>query len=476
MNARSLRVPRDSGRLSALVGALGALLMLWLLPWPFSAVVLLWAVLTIVGWRWPGPLLALVAVSVPVQAAGALHAGPVSVTLTKLALAALVASFAVRLATGTSRITLSLPVWGYAAVLATLLVSILQVRAIGSWAGEVYRWAAAAVVLVIAQDLLRDRVARFWTIAGIGLGVAGASIVGFVQVIAGAGPASFRAGGVTRAYATFGEPNPFAAYLELSVPLFVALAVASLAAEHTAPRRRLLVVASGAVAAMGVLALLLTQSRGGLLGFAAALAVIVWWSGRRGRQAGLVAALLLGAAMGLTPPGQRVAERFVRGGLAVEQNVQVTPATWASQERIAHWRAGIAMMEAYPWTGVGAGQFDLRYREFTRVWRYRIPRGHAHNGFIQMGAQAGVPGLAAFVFYGLALLGATWRGLRTAGGRTDRAIALGGFAIVVAFWVHSVFDYLSVLSLGVALSLVVALAMPVGRAPSAGIRTTWKTE
>lgn len=446
------------------IGAAGvSLAVLWVAPWPTSGVLLLWAALAAVGWLWPGPLLALVALSVPVQAAGAIRAGPVSVTMTKLVLAALVAAFALRLASRRSRITLSLPVWGHLVIIATLLVSIVHAQALGSWAGEIYRWTIAAVALVIAQDLTRDRRAAIWALAGIGAGVLAASALGISQVLAGFGPASFLSGGVIRAYATFGEPNPFAAYLELSVPLFVALGIALLPSARNERCDRRLLIGATFVAAVGTIALLLTQSRGGLLGYGAALAVIVWWSGARWRLLGVLAAALFALVVGLTPPGQHIATRFGQGGFALEQNVQVTPATWANQERIAHWRAGIAMMEAYPWTGVGAGQFNLRYREFTRVWRFRIPRGHAHNGYIQMGAQAGVPGLVASFLFAGALLTSTWRAFRLAPDRVDRAVALGGCAVIVAFCVHSVFDYLSVLSLGVQLSLVLALVMPIGR-------------
>ncbi len=434
--------------------ALGVLL---LVPWPASLVLVAWAGLTAVGCLWPGPVLGLLALSVPVQAAGALTAGPVSVTLTKLVLAALVAAFVVRFALGASHIHLTLPVWGYAAVVATLLISILHALELGSWAGEVYRWAIAAVVLVIAQDVVRDRVATWWTVSGIGAGILGASALGFYQVIAEVGPASFQSGGVIRAFATFGEPNPFAAYLELSVPLFLALTLTRLRPGCWRSQSRVL-IASGLVSVVGMLALLLTQSRGGVLGFGAAAAVIVWWGGRRLRRFGLIIGLVALIVIGVSPAGQRLGERFAGGGFGLERNVQVTPATWANQERIAHWRAGLAMMEAHPWTGVGAGEFNARYREFTQVWRFRVPRGHAHNGYIQMGAQAGVPGLAAMLFFCGTLLAAARRGLAHAREPADRALALGGFAIAVAFCVHSVFDYLNVLSLGVQLSLVVALA------------------
>lgn len=458
MTVSDVRPPSTARMLPLGVGsALVALIVLVAVPWPASLVLLAWALLTGLGSVWPGPLLGLLALSVPVQAVGTLSAGPVSVTMTKLVVAALVAAFVVRFAVGAARIHLTLPVWGYAAIVATLIISILHAKEYGSWAGEVYRWSIAAVVLVIALDVVRDRTSAWWAVAGTGAGILGASALGFYQVIASVGPASFRAGGVIRAYATFGEPNPFAAYLELSVPVFIAITLAGLRAGQWRRRRRL-VVASAMVSLIGTLALLLTQSRGGVLGFAAAVFVVVWWSGPRLRRLSLLIGLVVVLVIGLSPAGQRLEARFAGGGFGLERNVQVTPATWANQERLAHWRAGIAMMDAYPWTGVGAGQFNARYREFTQVWRFRIPRGHAHNGYIQMGAQAGVPGLAAMLLFCGTLIAAAWRGLSGARDAVARALALGGLAVVVAFCVHSVFDYLNVLSLGIQLSLAVSLA------------------
>lgn len=86
-----------------------------------------------------------------------------------------------------------------------------------------------------------------------------------------------------------------------------------------------------------------------------------------------------------------------------------------------------------------------------------------------MGAQGGVPGLLASSVFMLALLFATRRGFHVATGSFRRAIVLGGFAIIVAFCLHSVVDYLSVLSLGVQLSLLVSLAVPAWRRPHPGL-------
>jgi O-antigen ligase len=154
--------------------------------------------------------------------------------------------------------------------------------------------------------------------------------------------------------------------------------------------------------------------------------------------------------------------------------VQVTPANFATQERLAHWRAGIAMAEAHPWLGVGAGNFSARYREYTRVWRFRISRGHAHSAYIQAAAQSGLAGLGAYLLLLAAVLwrlGAAYRAARP----ETRAMIAGALGVTGAVMVHNVFDYLHVLSLGLQLSAVwavAALARP-AEAPE-GVGNRWE--
>lgn len=62
-------------------------------------------------------------------------------------------------------------------------------------------------------------------------------------------------------------------------------------------RNLTLVALTTSISIVGMLALLLTQSRGGLL------------------------------AIAITPPGRRMVNRFAESGAAVEHNVQVTPST-----------------------------------------------------------------------------------------------------------------------------------------------------
>ena len=216
----------------------------------------------------------------------------------------------------------------------------------------------------------------------------------------------------------------------------------------------MLIVGAGGTAIAGVLGVYLTHSRGGAIGAAAGAIAIALLADRRLRIAvlGLVGLAALG--MTLTGATSRAVDRFE--SLAHDWNspVQVTSANFSVEERVAHWGAAVRMWEAHPIIGVGAGNFNDNFRVYTPVWRFRIPRGHAHDGYLQAAAQAGSIGLLAYV----ALLGAALfragRALARSNTSLERGIAVGAIGATIAVMAHGIFDYLHVLNLGLQLSVV----------------------
>jgi O-antigen ligase len=240
----------------------------------------------------------------------------------------------------------------------------------------------------------------------------------------------------------------------MSVPLLIALTFVL-----TRTDQDFWVVAAGALA--GSVGLVLTQSRGGYLGFAASVAIVIWFSGGKVRIIGTVAGMIGLAAVVVSPLGGRI-----RDGLQVPSfggaPVQVTSDNFAAQEREAHWAAAVRMAEDSPLLGVGAGNFNERYREETPVWRFRIPRGHAHSNYLQALAQAGLLGIVSYLgLLGMAIATIAKK-LRNAPDPLSRSFAIGAAGVTAAVMVHGVFDYLHVLSLGILLSAVwgMAAALP----------------
>jgi O-antigen ligase len=438
-----------------------ALLVAQFVVGPLGALAIIAFLVTFaLGWRSTSLGVGAILLTVPVQGVAEVAVGPASLTWTKIIVAAAVMAWGLRVLLGDVPLRLDLVAGTLAIYVAVLMASVVNARDFDAWAEEVYRWGIALVVYLMAASAARERWFGRTVLATTAIAVIGVAIAGMIQVVTRAGPASFTVNGLTRAYAAFGEPNPFEAYLEMTVPLLIAVALAGLridfARRRIAARERLIWVWTAA-AALGVIALMLTQSRGGWLGFLAGMAAVLLLTGGRARwllmAGGAVLVIVLLAAPVIGPIGERVS----LDAIATRGNVQVTPDNFSVQERLAHWRAGIAMAEAYPLLGVGAGNFSTRFREFTPVWRFRISRGHAHNSYIQAAAQSGLAGLVAY----LALLGAV--ALRLGGrmravDRRTRSLVIGAIGVTVAVMVHGMFDYLHVLSLGLQLSAVWALA------------------
>jgi O-antigen ligase len=384
------------------------------------------------------------------------------------------------------------------AYLLVILLSALVAADRSAAAKEALKWGEALVVFALAVATLRTPRQR-WTAAGlmVAAGLAEA-LIGYGQWVAAAGLLGQSGGGV-RVFGTFAQPNPYAAYLNLALPFALALAIFGRDA-------RARWVAGGAAALM-VGAQLLVASRGGLLalGAAALVVVAVGWGMER-------AALALGAAVagvgaltlaaGISPAGlqRRALERL--GVASVSLHGPINDANFSAVERLAHWAAGIRMFRAHPLLGVGAGNYDAAYSRFAVV-SWSAPLGHAHNYYINVAAETGILGLAAFLSVLGALLHIAWRTARlppassrmdasqrralpgdrreraalrwllpcSVDGRVDapalaascreaRALVLGVLGVVVALAVHSLVDdpFVHAMELQVALCAALVVA------------------
>lgn len=455
----------------ALIAALGAIAIA--LP-PTATVAL--AIVALVAWlAFARTTVALGALAfvVPLQDAVSFSLGPTSATPARLVALALAAGWGLRWLDGRARLRLTPPVAAWGAYTAWLALTIPVAVDRDAWASEVWRWGIGLVILAIATDTLRTPADARPLIAGTAAALMLTVAAAVMQVAQADGPPTHVARGLLRASTWFGEPNPLAGWVELGAPLLIALLVGrgapgvATAAFRGRVWRASLLLASAA----GCAIIVLTQSRGGALGFAAALAVIGLMATPTTRRATLVAVGLAGALALGTDSGRTALDTALSTMRPTATATAVTPATWSVEERLAHMRAGVAMARANPLLGVGAGNFDARYREFTPAWRFRIPRGHAHNGWAQAAAQGGVGGLLAFSAILLLAGRRAWRGARTSCGEA-RALAIGSLAVVVALGVHGLFDHLHGLGLNFTIALAIACAEPARRSTAGLVRPT----
>lgn len=456
--------PGESCRRSMAAALLVALMLVMLaLPpasaWTF-ALVGIGAALTFVS---PASMIGVLVLTIPVQEAVLLPHPRGDFTLTQIAVFGLVIGWG--LTFWRYRIWLdSITLW-YAMIGGAFLISLIAMDDPGLWFGEAYRWGVAAILFIIARSVLRDwRSIRIVLWAMVAATLATWSYA-FGQAIEVRGPEHMIRGGWLRVYAEFGTPNPLAAYVELTTPVLLVLAILGLRSSFREKLGPALWVLCGLTSVLGSLILALTQSRGGMVGFALAMVVVLWTLPARLRLGTIAAGLLLVGLVVVTPAGQSQIERFSR---VFETQVEESPTGRIDDRgfgRSSLWIAGIRMFEAEPWTGVGAGEYDYHYREFTPVWYDRFPRGQAHNGWLQMAAQAGVAGVVTFTGWIIASLVALVGALRRSTEPVARALALGALAVMVAFTMHSLVDYLNVLSLGLQLSIVTAAGLNLAPQP-----------
>jgi hypothetical protein len=101
---------------------------------------------------------------------------------------------------------------------------------------------------------------------------------------------------------------------------------------------------------------------------------------------------------------------------------------WVLRGRVAWWSAAVGMFRDHPLTGVGLG----RYPRLMTEYGGGRSRENAHNLYLQMVAEAGLPGLV-FTALAVALLTGLLRLHTRAGTDGARALALGGFIGCLAY-------------------------------------------
>ncbi len=301
---------------------------------------------------------------------------------------------------------------------------------------------------------------HWWVVGGLLVAATAQAAVGLAQTLGRIGPAHFLVNDVLmRAHGTFGQPNPFAGYLVLFFPIAFALwAFGDLEARLPWIRSftGLVVVALGS-------AVLASLSRGGLLGLAGAVLLVLLLGSRATRRITLAvgaAVLSLAIVAGLALPNQ-VTEPALDTALAAVNvrtvaSTPVTPENWSVLERLSQWHAGIRMFQDSYLTGIGVGNYDSYYPEVA-LPNWQQPLGHAHNLYLNLAAESGLLGLGAYLVLVLTIV---WLGrcaLRNRHDPTVRALAVGILGSLTAYSIHSIFDMLFVQGMGVLLGLLLAL-------------------
>lgn len=222
------------------------------------------------------------------------------------------------------------------------------------------------------------------------------------------------------------HPNVLAGNLALLCPL--ALAWLLFGWKQAGWGERAIFAGSSAIMALMII---LTKSRASWIALAAALLVLLVLRWRWGL-------VLLPLALGLAALGV-----WQIGYSQVLELLASSGSTGGFDGRIEIWRRAAAMIQDFPLTGIGMGSF---LETADRLYPFFLAEpgtvDHAHNLYLQIGLDLGVPGLIAWVGAILGLVAAAWQlyRLAPAGDRSAQAIGAGFICACVAIGVHGLLD------------------------------------
>jgi len=224
------------------------------------------------------------------------------------------------------------------------------------------------------------------------------------------------------------NPNVIAGTLAVLAPLALALCLFPL------PRRTSAARVLGLVAALAMIgATALTASRGAWMGLTAALLVLIALRWRWGWLASLLATAGCAVAIWRIGPPQ-VAEMLV-----------ASKALGGAEQRLEIWSRALYMLQDFPFTGIGMGAFrqvaNLFYPLFLAGPNAEIP--HAHNIFLQVGIDLGLPGLIAWLALLMLVIVCAWLGYRRGRERADlvlTGLSAGLLASQAALVIHGLTD------------------------------------
>lgn len=365
--------------------------------------------------------------------------------------------------------------WPFLLFLGGVGLSWLNALSIGASLVETAKWVEMLALYLLVVALLPPRQIRWVLVAMLLTGLAQAGL-GLYQFIFKVGPAGFLLfnGRFLRAYGTFAQPNPYAGYLGLILPMALSLTIWAFhdfglknkskihARQMGSPKSKIFF---GFSLVLMLAALFATQSRGAWVGFA--VAAVVTLGARSKRTAMIMISLVLVGALAVLAGSfdwgaanssvvtQRLVDALGIATIGDISAVEVNDANFATIERLAHWQAAREMWRDHLWLGVGFGNYAVIYPAYA-IGRWLDPLGHAHNYLLNIGAEAGLIGIIAYLIFWILTFRVSLLALQNSAG-FNRAVIAGGLGILVHLHIHNFFDNLYVQGMYLHLAIVLAI-------------------
>ena len=263
---------------------------------------------------------------------------------------------------------------------------------------------------------------------------------------------------------TFVNRNHFAGYLEMTLPLMIALAATAITRLRGAPAddrgRRIFRAAVYLILALTMAtALVCSRSRMGIASMTLAVVGVGFLLGGRGRGRGYAAAALVVAGATLLVFSQGEAASAI-----LDRFAQALVEFRGAVGRGEIWAQTARMARAFPLVGAGLGTFPSVFSAFRTVGEGTF-LDHAHSDYLELAAEAGAVGCAIVLGGGLFVLLSLAR--RKAPSETQSHLGYATLTAVVALAIHSLTDFnLAIPSNALTLAVLLGLTLRWARTPA----------
>jgi O-antigen ligase len=222
-----------------------------------------------------------------------------------------------------------------------------------------------------------------------------------------------------RLTASFHNPQSFALFLIVAIPLLVSLLRY---AGYSIGKRLLIFLTS----ALSVFCFMFTYSRGCAIAFLSVTFFFIVLKRDKIIALALLLIFLFALIFFASSPLQWVASRPSPVGLLYDSS------------RLLHWKTAINMIKSHPFIGVGINTFVGNYEKYKSSGDTFV-NWYAHNAFLQLAAEVGLVGFAFFAGMIFFASRTWWRSYCRESSTELKAISLGLFGgllglIVSGFW------------------------------------------
>ena len=283
----------------------------------------------------------------------------------------------------------------------------------------------------LARVLISDRQQMLRLFVAVAIGASAVASYAFIQKL-GLDPIWNGYLPFGRVFSTIGQPNALAGYLVLAIPVTAVLAI---------EQKRTLRVAALAALALMIAALLLTYSRGGYLGLALAVTVLIFGlrekitvsRAKLGAYAGAAFVVLVLTVTMIAPARSAVTRAWHR--------IESVSSDESIGSRIDLWIVAIRMIEDHPLVGTGPETFPEEFPGYSRTVlpaaavrhyeRFRVES--PHNEVLAVASGAGIPAAIAYLSILVGVISVLWHAMRRS---RDAAVRLALLAVMAAVLGH----------------------------------------